>query len=269
MFDRYPLLRLLGLSLIVLALGAGASLMLRWMGAQQQFLAVDHPWMKEAAWRVARLAPDHCDAAGLDDLLALDANWVVWIDLQPTAENGFKIVCPAKPFEMGPASDGPLLKAIVEKLAAKPVIFNVRALDPGSAGRFLDELTGFTDKKRDVGIASPSQSLLRTLRKRRPDWLYAADASTWAKLKIFSTIGIESAADLWPDFFVASSEKQDPGFFSLAAAKEISRRKKVILLEWDGTTPIPEPWKENLRGILTYRPKKFSPDIFFPEKGAK
>ena len=51
---------------------------------------------------------------------------------------------------------------------------------------------------------------------------------------MFATMGIETAADLWPDFFVASGDSTDPNFFSLSGAKEILRRKKVIVLEWDG-----------------------------------
>ena len=267
MIYRHPLLRLVVLTIFVLTATAVASQAMRWFGAQQQYAPALHPFMDGHPWRVARLDPAHCDEAGIDNLMSLK-DWVLWIDVQPSGADEFKIVCPAEPLELGPSATGPPLQAVVERLAAKHVIFNVRAIDASAADKFLNSLAGFSDKKSDVGIASPSQSFLRTLRKRRPDWLYAADSSTWAKLKMFSTMGIETAADLWPDFFVASFDSSAPNFFSLAGAKEILRRKKVVLLEWDGVTPIPEPWKENLQGILTYRPKKVSVDTFFSEKGA-
>ena len=165
---NHPLFRLLSLTLFVLAVGAFAvTSFIRWMGSQQQFAVNDHPWMKETPWRVARLAPDRCNQAGLDELLHLGDDWLIWIDLQPNRDHAFHIVCPTKPFELSEAPIGPGLEDVVDRLITKRVIFNVRALDVGAVDRFLNDLKGFTDKKRDVGIASPSQSILRTLRKRR------------------------------------------------------------------------------------------------------
>jgi hypothetical protein len=226
---------------------------------------VHHPWMERATWEIART--DDCSAGGLGSLLNLDKNWLIWIDLELDEQKQFHWVCPKSNLFDLKKSDthGPSLSEIIPQVAGRDVIFNVRALDTQSADAIVDALGKRTN---DIGIASPSQNFLKELRKKRPLWLYASDFSTWGKLKLYSMLGIETAVDLWPDFFVGSFASGGMNQITERAAKEIFRRKKILILESDDVA-VPREIKPYLRGILTTRPKSFSHDTFFGEMGAK
>jgi len=269
--QKSPFLRLLSVTSLVLVMGLITLQLLRWLGSEQQYLPAPHPWMTRTPWLVARMTPEDCSQMALEQLLEIDQRWLIWIDIQPNHAQEFEVVCPdSHIFEVRSAAKiGPRLERILPMLKNRGVIFNIRAVDISVTRPFLQLIEHWSEKKVDIGIASSSQALLRDLRKARPDWLFAADASAWTKLKFFATFGIEAAVELWPDFFIASLDKDEPNFFGAIAAKEITHRKKVLLLEMNDDDKIDPSWKESVQGVLTNRPKTFSPDTFFKKTGAE
>jgi hypothetical protein len=264
MLHRNPLFRLFGVTLMVLFMGTGVLSILRWMGTQNPGFAGHHAWMQKPFWKIAQLEPTNCTDAGVKELLTLDPSWMIWIDVSLDHNNQWHLICPAKTlFSVQMATDTqPLLAPLLPLLAARAIIFNVHALDSSYGAGFIRTLGDWTDKKVDIGIATASQSLVRDLRKKQPEWLFAADGATWSKLKLFTAFHMESVADLWADFYVASFEEDAPNSFSLETAREIMRRKKVLILEWN-ESPISPEMKNVVRGVLTKRPKSFSDDTFF------
>lgn len=270
---KSPLFRLLSVTIAVLAAAMVLLSLIRWMGAQETYMAPPHPWMTRGPWLIARLAPEDCSQMALEQLLELDESWLIWVDVQSNPTQGFDVVCPLNEiFETrSETKRGPHLEHVLPLLKKRGVILNVRSSNPSIETPFLKTLDEWDDKKTDIGIAGVSQSVLRDLRKQRPQWLFASDASTWTKLKFFAMFGIPSVVEVWPDFFVASLNPDDPNFYDAATAKEISRRKKVMVLNIGDADPnaIRTSIKENVRGILTTRPKNFQPDTFFKKTGAE
>ena len=266
---KSPLFRLVSLTLLVLVLGLVGLGFLRWLGSQQTYTVAPHPWMQKRTWLLARMSPEDCSQVALQQLLELDEKWTIWLDVQPFGES-LEVVCPtSRIFELSSEiKRGPKLERVIPLLQKRGVVFNVRTIDTSVTSPFL-QLVQAWDKKSDVGIASSSQSFLRDMRKKRPDWLFAGDASTWTKLQFFSSFGVESALDLWQDFFVASSRSDEPNFLTGPAAKEIALRKKVLILELEEQKAIGASWQPLIRGVLTTRPKNFSADTFFIKTGAE
>lgn len=266
---KSPFFRLVSVTAIVLGIVMISLMFLRYVGSEQQFAPTPHPWMQKKHWLIARLSPEDCSQMALEQLLELGSEWMIWIDVQPDADLAFSVVCPEKQlFEVrSPASKGPKLTQILPLLKSRDVIFNLRATDISASTPFLKLFDHWEDQKR-IGVASASQGLIRDLRKKRAEWLFAADASTWTKLKFAEAFGLETAVDLWADFFVASPDSNEPNFYDQKAAREIARRKKILVLELndDNVDPL---WREHLGGILTTRPKNFSADTFFKKIGAE
>ena len=266
---KSPLFRLVSVTVLVVAIVVIILMFLRFVGSEQQFAPTPHPWMDKKHWLLARLSPKDCSQVALEQMLELGPEWMIWIDVQPTEQLELNMVCPEKHlFEIkSPAKQGPKLAQVLPLLKNRDVIFNLRATDVSAGTPFLKLFDDLKDQKH-IGVASASQGLLRDLRKKRAEWLFAADASTWTKLKFFGAFGVQTAIELWPDFFVASQEAAEPNAYDQTAAIEINRRKKVLLLELDSDDVDPM-WREQLRGILTTRPKNFSADTFFKKTGAE
>lgn len=266
---KSPFFRLVSVTVLVVGIVLISLMFLRYVGSEQRFAPTPHPWMDKKHWLVARLSPQDCSQMALEQMLELGPEWMIWVDVQPDDQLELHTVCPeSKLFEVkSPAKRGPKLTQILPLIKDRDVIFNLRATDVSAGTPFLKLLDGWQDQKH-IGIASASQGLLRDLRKKRAEWLFAADASTWTKLKFFEAFGIEAAVDLWPDFFVASQDNNEPNFFDHKAAHEIDRRKKVLLLELNNDDVDPSV-REELRGVLTTRPKNFSADTFFKKIGAE
>ncbi len=266
-----PYIRLFILIFFVSVLGVMALQFIRRMGSNETTSISNNPLMQRRFWIVARLPAHQCSQAGLQDLLTLDETWLIWLDLQPDTHHELHVVCPASElFALDPSlPSGPALSEVLQELKNRSVIFNLRALDRTFSDSFLKTIRDWAGTKTDIGVASPSQNLIRDLRKREPDWLFASDSSTWSKLKLFSAFGIESTVDLWPDFFVASANSAGANSFTLKSAREIQERQKILLLQLDDDFNFPADWKPFVRGVLTTRPKKFPADTFFREMGAK
>lgn len=267
---KAPFFRLVSVIGLVAFMAVIFLMFLRYLGSQAAYAPPPHPWMDRAHWLAARLAPEDCSQIALEQLLELGDQWFVWVDVQPDQTRQFQLVCPEKKiFEIrAPVAKGPTLTRVLPLLKKHGVIFNLRTTDQTETNAFLKLLDGWDDKK-DVGLASPSQSIIRDLRKQRPQWMFAADAATWTKLKFFAAFGIETTVDLWPDFFVASQDPDEPSGFTKRTAAEIDRRGKIVMLELNDDDKIDPSWKEHIRGILTTRPKNFSADTFFKKIGAK
>jgi hypothetical protein len=237
--------------------------LLRFTGMQKIPPISTHPWAQMKPWKVVRLTSDTCDVKGLKNLISTNPKAFIWLDVRRSATQ-WEIVCPEKTlYEIVKEQPSSFtLEQALPLVKNQGVIFNGRVREPLSSGEFLRILTEWAPDKTDIGIASASQGWLHDLRKKRPQWMFAADVATWTKLKLFSMIGAEPALELGADFFVTSLSPNDPNAFTAASAKEIARRKKPLLLEWDGEGEPSAEWSPSVHGILTKRPKNSSIDTF-------
>jgi ribonuclease HI len=95
----------------------------------------------------------------------------------------------------------------------------------------LDALTQALEpleKTHSFGIYTHSQMVARYLRKKAPQWVYAADSATLLRLHIFSSFWIETSFDFWPDFIV-QSRGDKASQLSEREMSELKRRKKRVI----------------------------------------
>jgi hypothetical protein len=263
MLYKHPVLRLFVISTLVMVFGVIGLTVLRHIGAQSRSANSTHPWMSLKTWKVIRLDDAHCDTGGFKKMVEENRDAFIWVDLRLT-DVTWQMICPQKKlFELDKnAPLGPSLEDALSYVKNRAVIFNVHAKDSLHTDEFLKIIKDWAPEKNDLGMASGSQAWLRDIRRKHPEWVYVADISSWGKLKLFASFGIETAIDLWPDIFVASLNQDEPNQFTGPTGLELARRQKVLLLDWDGDTPSAPEWKPTLRGILTKRPKNPAIDTF-------
>ena len=75
-------------------------------------------------------------------------------------------------------------------------------------------------------------SASRFLRKKGPQWLFAADPASLVRMQLFTSLWIETAVDFWPDFVIAANDASLPTRLTERLARELERRHKRIV--WEG-----------------------------------
>ena len=272
MLNKHPVLRLVAITALVLVFGALLTSVLNSIGQQAPSAAPTHAWMNVKTWKIIRLDEKHCETHAFRTLLEENPDAFVWVDLRRT-DVTWQTICPDKRlFELDrEAPLGPTLDDVLLISKKRAVIFNVHIKDSHFTAEFLKIITDAWPGKTDLAMASPSQAWLRDIRKKHPEWMYVADVASWGKLKFMDSIRLPTIVELWPDIFVASLNPEEPNTFTLSTATEIVRRKKVLLVDWDGETPADPEWDQRsmiggtnvrLRGILTKRPKNPAIDTF-------
>lgn len=228
--SRLILIAAISLILIVFAL-----FFVRWLGFQQTFASAPHPWFESANWHVYKPT---CSA----EVVASDPSWILLISVRfrdgewwrDCAENSNKL--------------GEILTQSTHANWILEILANDSAhLDP------LVGLVGAQDKAKKFAVVSDSQRVSRYLRKKAPQWLFAADPASLLRMQMFASLWIETAIDFWPDFVIATANKTKPSHLSTRMAQELDRRHKRILWSEEGATAKPE---FPIHGIVTTRPTR-------------
>ena len=110
-------------------------------------------------------------------------------------------------------------------------ILRVKAVDATNLDNLVETVERF-DSKKKFAFVSDSQRASRFLRKKGPQWLFAADPASLVRMQMFASLWIETAMDFWPDFVFASADPHSSSFLPERLAEEFTRRHKRIV--WDG-----------------------------------
>lgn len=167
--------------------------------------------------------------------LRLETGWIVRVTLE-YRDGVWRVPCGKPIEEILPKHDDWLLK--------------VDATDNSNLDNLV-EIVGSFDKSKRFAVFTTAQNVARTLRKKAPQWLFAADPITLLRLQMFESLWIETAMDFWPDFVITPLRD-----FHLRerAALELTKRHRRIVWDADHGTPAPDfPF----HGIMTTRPEQF------------
>lgn len=228
--------RLLTIAAVTIFLTVLAVFAIRYLGLRQTFAAPPHPWFEKPYWNI--YAPDACSGK----LEIPDPTWIVQISVR--GRNGAWVLdCPN-------VENPPKITEILEKSAHKDWLLKIRAVEVDGLDLFIENV-GAHDKTKMFAIYAPSQKAARYIRKKSPQWLYAADSAALLRLQVFGSLWIETAIDFWPDFVIANDDPTYPAQLSPRLTDEMIRRhKRVIWEERDNSSAPSIP----IDGILTTRP---------------
>lgn len=229
-------LRLLLITLSTLILALFTLFFVRQLGLQQSFAAPEHKWFALSTWDI--IAPSAEKLCKFDVSIAKDQ-----ILEMPTRfrEGNWVLDCPDKNVTI-------LLKDALSKVNVVNILLQVNATETQNLDNLVETVGSF-DRTRNFGIASLSQKVTRVLRKKAPQWLFAADSASVLRLQLFTSLWIESAMEFWPDFVIAGRD-DDTKVSRLAPrlVEELARRHKPII--W--ADPSVKPPFE-VQGTLTRR----------------
>lgn len=231
----------------LLLLGAGFTILagivvvsMRYMGAQQAYVSPHHPWFERAFWWV--YAPPFEDICAGKDLTANlpKQDWILTVPVKRHDEEWF-VPCPA------PIKIATFLKGSVQR----DWLIQVKANDTWSLDQLVEAIAPFNVTKH-FAISADSQKVAVYLRKKAPEWLFAADGASLLRLRLFESLWLETAIDFWPDFVTLTFNPHEPFHLDPRGAAELARRKKRVLWIWDPNTSL-EP-RVSIQGIMTNRP---------------
>lgn len=183
----------------------------RTMGLQQVFAEPPHPWFEQKTWAVYR-PKEPCLK-----IEQLPAATILMVETQ-FDQGEWRTAC----------------GTLDQLLSASPYpdwILRVKANDAANLDQLVETVSRF-DAKKKFGFVSDSQRAARFLRKKGPQWLYAADPASLVRMQMFTSLWIETAMDFWPDFVFATDDAHSPAHLPERLARELERRHKRII--WEG-----------------------------------
>src|SRR5258708_3041195 len=138
---------------------------------------------------------------------------------------------PASGGRLGTPCKTPLLvKTYLQNTPHSDWLLRVEAHDTWSLDRLVEQVSAY-DSSKHFGVLTESQKVAIYLRKKAPQWLYAADPASLLRFRMFESLWIETAMDFWPDFAVATLQAHDVYRLDERAARELQRRKRRLI--WD------------------------------------
>ncbi len=233
--------KLIALTALTSILAVLAAVFVRWMGFQQDFKAPPHPWFDQASWKIYSPEAEDLCAGGNLDLQLPGKNWIVTVPILRKGDD-WLIPC-ATPLTLDKFLSGQ---------AHTDWILNIRAHDTWSLDKLVDIVVPFEKDKR-FAVITGSQKVAVFLRKKAPQWLFAADRTVLARFRVFESLWIETAMEFWPDFVITSFNEKADGFRidERGAAELLRRHKRIIWNKSDGAAP---PTNISFQGIMTGRP---------------
>jgi hypothetical protein len=235
----YAFFRLFVITVVLLILAVFAVVGVRWTGNQQNFQAPTHPWFQREFWAIySPTAEELCTNPDLDQ--SPGKIWIVEVPVK-RHEDEWLIPC-AKPVPIGE-----FLKHSVHK----DFLLNVQAHDTWSLDELVTAVSAF-DESKHFAVKTDSQKIAMFLRKKAPQWLYAADSASLVRLRTFESMWIETAMDFWPDFVIATFTPKDAPQIDTRMAAELERRKKRVLWNWPENATEDPP--VSIQGVMTNRP---------------
>lgn len=236
-------LRLCAITLgVLLVCFLGASFV-RWMGEKQAFKVPPHPWFERAEWNIWEAdSKTVCTTPNIETSLP-DPKWIVGVQL---VQHGDKWVLACDP------------EIEVQKFFQQQAHKDWMLIFKGSSTRGLDGLIKELEplnRSKFFAAKADSQKVSIYLRKKQPQWLFAADRSSLLRYYLFASLWIETAIDFWPDFVVV--EKEDAARWNSRLANEMQRRQKRLIWhenagEHGADTPVPD--SVSTQGVMTNRP---------------
>lgn len=227
-------LRLALITLGTLILVFFALFFMRWMGSQQAFQAPPHPWFDQPEWKVVE--PDASSACHPK----IPEDWIAYISVRKS-KGDWWVQC----------QEPKLLNDVLNESPTRQWLLRVDANETSDLDKFV-EIVSKHDQSKVFGIQARSQTVARYLRKKSPQWVYAADTASLLRLHLFTSLWLETAMEFWPDFVIATSnpDLETGGELHPREADEIKRRQKRVL--WREATPGETP-PFPVQGRLTTR----------------
>lgn len=234
----FAFLRLAVMTIIIIILAVFAVVAIRWMGYQQTFQPASHPWFQRSFWAVYTPTADElCAHPDLDK--SPGERWIVEIPVK-RKDDQWVIPC-ATPEALG---------AYLKSTTHRDFLLNVEAHDTWALDELVDVTKPFGESKA-FGARTEAQKVAAYLRKKAPEWLFAADSASLLRMATYESMYIESAMDFWPDFVIDDPEAKDLAKVDARMAAEFERRKKPLLWKWNGNSADTPPF--SIQGILTNR----------------
>jgi hypothetical protein len=211
------ILRLLLITIGTLILAIFTLFLVRLLGLQQNFAPPEHKWFALKEWNI--VAPSAENLCRLDVPIEKDQI----LEMPTRFRDGAWILdCPDKNVTI-------LLKDALAKVTAVNILLQVNASDTQNLDNLV-EIVGSFDSTRNFGLASISQKVTRVLRKKAPQWLFAADSASFLRLQLFTSLWIEPAMDFWPDFVIVGRDEETKiSRLSPRLVSELARRHKPII----------------------------------------
>jgi hypothetical protein len=222
--------RLFLISVSTLIVMIFAVVMVRWMGFQQTFAPPPHPWLEQDFWRIYE--PPLSELCG--GKFSPADKVIVALPVERKLDQ-WQVPCPT------PVS----VREWFANSQHQDWLLELKASDTSYLDNLVEIVSSF-DKQKHFGAQSSSQKVSRYLRKKAPQWLFAADSASLVRLQMFESLWIETAMDFWPDFVITTGLPE-------RSAQELSRRKKRII--WLATSTAPKP-NHTVHGIMTTRPSQ-------------
>lgn len=204
---------------------------MRTVGNRQVFQAPPHSWFQKADWKIYR--PGALVACSPQ----APADWIINIRVR-RKDHEWLVDC---------ESPKPLAEVLGQ---SKHVdwLLSVEGNETTDLDKFVD-IVGQHDQDKAFAIHARSQTLARYLRKKSPQWIYAADTASLLRLHLFSSLWLETAMDFWPDFVIAGLQNKASGsMIEVREAEELKRRQKRIV--WEVSTQAQAPLIP-VQGLLT------------------
>ncbi len=207
-------LRLLTITVGTLVATGLLLLLVRWAGLHQNHTAPSHPWFDIAEWKFRQPTREEaCSKKG-----EIPAENIAWLKVR-FADEQWYVACEGPPI------------SVAEKITAseqKNWLIEVGAIDLGPLDKLIEDLSAL-DKKKNFAVYSSSQRVARYLRKKSPQWLFAADAASLVRLHLFASFGIETILEFWPDF-VLQFPADKTTRLSPREVQELERRQKRVIV---------------------------------------
>ncbi len=207
--------RLLLISAATLCVTFLAVFFVRWAGSQQSYAPPPHPWFAMAEWKLYEPPPSElCLSKTVPS--SVRPEWLAWVRVHNTPQ-GWSVKC---------ENHLPLRTLLENSHHANWLVF-VDGHDTTTLEPLLAEMSAF-DKNKNFGVFTPAQIVARYLRKKAPQWVYAADAATMLRLHMWAGFWVETAFDFWPDFVVQTPGDKNTQL-SERELRELQRRKKRVI----------------------------------------
>lgn len=235
--------------LVAITVGVGilsvlAVFLIRSMASHQVFKAPPHVWFEQATWNILNVhTPAQlealCEAEDVDKLVP-SANWIITVPLRRYQEE-WRIPC----------KQPKLLGEFLKGQKHRDWILRLNTSDTWGLEKLIEVVAPFEQNMR-FGVIAESQKVSIFLRKKAPEWLYAADSASLLRFRMFQSLGIDTAMEFWPDFVIAGNSENMR--LDAYGASELQRRQKRII--WNLEDGGPPPEQISTQGIMTEAPQK-------------
>ena len=207
-------LRLGLITVATLILTVFAVFFVRNLGLKQQFAAPPHDWFQNLNWTLVEV-----DAESVCTQPPQPSEHILVLPIHRTTDR-WEIACPEKL----------TLPEFFPKTTHRDWLLSIDVTDNTAIDRFIEELSAFENSKR-FAIVGRSQNVLRAIRKKAPQFLYAADAQSMVRLHMFSSLYLETVFDFWPDFVILDESDNPKATHKVneREEKELLRRQKRIV----------------------------------------